>query len=553
MQYLYGLHEPGGEKVVGLPAGSHIVFTHALGHDPTHVGGYDYRKWANDGYLCLARLNNGYFPNGTIPQQQYYIDFAQRVANWVQSSLGCNHWIIGNEPNHSQERPHGEVITAEMYAICFNLCETAIRGVQPDAVVIPAAVAPWNPETGDWLEYFETVLNLCNGFGAIAIHTYTHGSDPALITSTQTMDYPFEDRYYNFRAYMDFMERIPPSLEHLPVYITETDQDQPWEDVNSGWVQAAYKEIDQWNELFVPIIHGLTLFRWPMTGDGYHIDGRNGVIADMRDAIEYDYAVPEKEQPPVSENLVINPSYEGTYYVWESASALRVLEPIRRLIVRLTKWRIKGVPQHEVKIAPNWSPWWHQTDTRPEYKPATLAIDARRVRTGQKAQQWFNNYATHTAGVYQKVHGVEPGRTLNLSGWVQCFSSNKDDFAQSDGRYRMRIGIDPYGGTNPESSDILWSDTVQPYDAYQMLELEFIAKSDRVTVFSWGQPEWPLKHNNAYIDDFELVYVGGGVEPPIPPIEGECDFTRLYTLKSKEAEILEGAYSTIAQLYRNET
>jgi len=31
-----------------------------------------------------------------------------------------------------------------------------------------------------------------------------------------------------------------------------------------------------------------------------------------------------------------------------------------------------------------------------------------------------------------------------------------------------------------------------------------VAKSDRATVFLWGETVWKLKHNNAYVDDVRL-------------------------------------------------
>jgi hypothetical protein len=166
-----------------------------------------------------------------------------------------------------------------------------------------------------------------------------------------------------------------------------------------------------------------------------------------------------------------------------------------------------------------WGLWWDPRSARPEWKDATMAVDSRRVRSGEHAAQWFNNYAVHTGGIYQRVTGLQPGSTLTLSGYVQAFSSGKDDFSRSDGRYRMRIGIDPYGGMDPESADVVWSDggnAVQPYDAYMLITVTTMARSDRATVWVWGQAEWALKHNDAYVDDVALVASGGGAPPPTP-------------------------------------
>jgi len=177
----------------------------------------------------------------------------------------------------------------------------------------------------------------------------------------------------------------------------------------------------------------------------------------------------------------------------------------------------------ELKVADGWIPWWDEDARRPEFKAATLDIDPRRVRSGNSAQQWFTLYDTHTAGIYQRVSGIPVGKTLVFEAWVQAFSSNADDFDQSNGRYRMRIGIDPYGGIDPESPDVVWSNdgsAIQPYDSYFYLQVETPARSDRVTVFVWGQAEWALKHNDAYVDDTRLYAVDGDGDPPSTPVPG---------------------------------
>lgn len=173
----------------------------------------------------------------------------------------------------------------------------------------------------------------------------------------------------------------------------------------------------------------------------------------------------------------------------------------------------------ELYVANDWSAWWDETDSRPEYKQATKAVDAQRVRSGTTAQQWFNTYATHTAGVYQALTDVAVGKRVEFSAWIQVFTRNDDrDFRESTGRYYMRIGLDPYGGFDWQSPDVVWSETIAPYDQYYLLQTEAVAESTRVTVWIWGQPEWAFKHNNAYVDDCEAVYVGVTPIPTPTPV-----------------------------------
>ncbi|RIK37160.1 MAG: hypothetical protein DCC55_25140, partial [Chloroflexi bacterium] len=183
---------------------------------------------------------------------------------------------------------------------CYRLCREAIHrlpGHEDDQVLV-GAVAPWNTQTmytgnanGDWALYFRDILAElgpleCDGF---ALHTYTHGPDPALISSDEKLDPPFQNYHRHFRAYRDFLQAVPANMRHLPAYITETDQVTPWLDQNSGWVRRAYAEIHAWNQQpNNQRIRALALYRWPRL-DRWYIDGKSGVIEDFHFALQNDY------------------------------------------------------------------------------------------------------------------------------------------------------------------------------------------------------------------------------------------------------------------------
>jgi hypothetical protein len=204
----------------------------------------------------------------------------------------------------------GEVITPEMYARCYKLCRDRIQTVQGHGTdkVLVGAVAPWNNQTrypgnenGDWVKYFKDTLvaigpDRCDGF---TLHTYTHGQDANLVTSEDKMAPPFDNRYYHFRAYQDFMRAVPSNMRHLPVYLTETDQDEEWLDRNIAWVQRAYGEINWWNrQTGNQQIHCCILYRWPRI-DKWYIEGKQGVIDDFREAMKETYKWERKPAPPL--------------------------------------------------------------------------------------------------------------------------------------------------------------------------------------------------------------------------------------------------------------
>ncbi len=350
--FIFGLHDPGGEQIMAEQGRKGwILLTETVGSDPNDQRGEDYRLWSNAGFGVIVRLNNGYNPAGTIPFAREYENFARRCANFVRGSQGASIWIIGNEMNFQVEWPgafsirrqipgtrdldadrgadpeeiygqlrglaqrfgalhpdlpqsrdldRGEPITPDTYARCYTLCRNAIHALPGHAQdqVLVGAVAPWNVDTkyrenpsGDRVQYLSDLLKILgpDGCDGITIHTYTHGVDPDLIHDAGKMQSPFSHRHYHFLTYRDFMNGIPANMRHLPVYLTEMDQDEPWEDANRGWVKRAYAEINWWNKQpGHQQIRAAILYRW-LAKDKWVIRGRNGVINDLREAMRNDY------------------------------------------------------------------------------------------------------------------------------------------------------------------------------------------------------------------------------------------------------------------------
>jgi len=309
--YIHGITGEGGAHLM-QDAPGWIVFIHRLGLDLNQTGGFDGRKWAGQGFGVICRLQHDFSGGGTIPLPSEHARYAQRVANFVAASQGCHIWILGNEMNHEQERPVTYPIYpayyAKLYAMTHRLVH-ALPGHKDDQIVV-GAVAPWNNTTqyfanpsGDWIVYFEQILKEIQKNhvtpDAISIHTYTHGSAPALITSEARMGAPFENRRFHLRTYIDFMEAIPDNLRGLPVYVTEIDQDVPWLDWANGWSPGAIQEFDRWNQ--VPgnqQIRAVIWYRWK--GDKWHMEHKTNLQADFRRAVDMRRAWRQVAQPPVA-------------------------------------------------------------------------------------------------------------------------------------------------------------------------------------------------------------------------------------------------------------
>lgn len=200
-------------------------------------------------------------------------------------------------------------------------------------------------------------------------------------------------------------------------------------------------------------------------------------------------------------NLLTNPSFEGAY---------------------------RSDPPSSL-MAEGWTSWFREprpTDHRPEWNEEVLLGEGKvswRVRHGDKAQKMFSSFSTHEGGFYQQVN-VVPGTELEFSVWVEVWSSDCDKPCKSQlepgtvcpsqnthGNYRVSVGIDPAGGTDPLASKVQWREYRLrwdiPYDVWNRLSITATAQANQVTVFTRGWAEFDVKHNDSYWEDAKLAYV----------------------------------------------
>lgn len=318
--WIFGVHDAGGySKIEQAGKRGWLVVTVEIGRDPNNKSGDDFSFYSNRGHGVIVRINHGYGSNGTLPYQSQYHNFATRCANYVSATKGADIFIIGNETNLPREWPGnidgnaatGEPITVARYIDCYNRCYTAIKAVKPAAQVCPSPSGTWAPPyptqgIEGFLDYW---VNTLNGIGAdkidaLILHAYTHGCDPALVTSDAKMGYPYTNIFYHFRVYRNYMAAVPSSMRTKPVYITECDQniecaDPPpnprntWYNVNNGWMKAIYSEINSWN--LAPTnqkIRCVAMFRWDNASEGewtFCFSTRQNVVTDWVEAMANEY------------------------------------------------------------------------------------------------------------------------------------------------------------------------------------------------------------------------------------------------------------------------
>ena len=255
--------------------------------------------------------------------------------------------------------------------------------------------------------------------------------------------------------------------------------------------------------------------------------------------------------PQSSRNLLVNPGFEGTYHIQCSFPGGKPW------ITLPCNGALPSMPWQTVQVADGWVGWWQLPSTdredpdyyakfpnscsggapagcvawhNPEFRDtAASPQDPPRIRSGQNSQKYFTFWSVHEAGVYQVVTGTQPTMPLRFSVYMEVWSATKmygsepnPHFSFGQTNMHLKVGIDPTGGTDPWSKDIVWSDEHESYDQFTRFEVQAVARSTKVTVFTHSRPENPMEHNDVYVDDAELVVVGGGPSEPVivnpPPV-----------------------------------
>ena len=112
------------------------------------------------------------------------------------------------------------------------------------------------------------------------------------------------------------------------------------------------------------------------------------------------------------------------------------------------------------------------------------------------AQEIFSAWLPYTAGIYQQVQ-VTPGVAYVAAiGWAP-YASSDDQGQRNQGQFIGRkVGIDPSGGTDPTSGEIVWSPEVwdELGGVFPQLRVSAMARGQAVTVFVRANN--PQSHGN---------------------------------------------------------
>ena len=198
-----------------------------------------------------------------------------------------------------------------------------------------------------------------------------------------------------------------------------------------------------------------------------------------------------KEAQAQGSNLITNPRFDTTWY---------------------------GKDGVDGQIPIGWNLWANgqppATDIN-QFLPYTRSAPASWILKG--------GYVQWTGGGYQTVT-VEQGQTYRFTIYAFLWSCNDLEFSctgpegrSSDGSFnnRVKVGIDPLGGTDANSANVLWSQLADAPDAYFPQTIDAVAEAGQITVFFYTTVSSAPALRENFFDDASLVQLGEGEGAPL--------------------------------------
>ncbi len=190
---------------------------------------------------------------------------------------------------------------------------------------------------------------------------------------------------------------------------------------------------------------------------------------------------PQHEAAAQGSNILVNPSFGETWY---------------------------GAAGVDGQIPTGWNIWANGQ------KPATdRYVDSAFTRT---PPAWImkGGFVQWTAGGYQTV-AVENGATYRFSIYAlvyvcndlatSCIGNNVPRTSDQTIGSKVKVGIDPTGGTDPSSANIVWSALTSPYDRFAEVAVEAQARAGSITVFTFNSVDSVPNLRETVWDEGSLV------------------------------------------------
>ena len=177
------------------------------------------------------------------------------------------------------------------------------------------------------------------------------------------------------------------------------------------------------------------------------------------------------------------------------------------------------------KIASGWTPFYIDANTYPGSGDASKLHWMSSAQfgaafggydyhiEGDQSQVMWSSYQ-FDAGVYQQISGLTPGQAYKFDVGMAAYWRGPG-YPDTNGKMVKVAGIDPYGGTDPTSPNVIWSQSDANDKAWVGLFTAATAEASTVTVFAKTQAPENDSYNHTDLDmvffeDAHLESIGAG-------------------------------------------
>ncbi len=151
-------------------------------------------------------------------------------------------------------------------------------------------------------------------------------------------------------------------------------------------------------------------------------------------------------------------------------------------------------------------------------------IDGDACHTINHPCGYMSSSGAFVGGFYQQIPAT-PGGIYDANAQLILY----DSFDKEDGGLGRKIGIDPTGGVDPASPNIVWSPEVWAFDhehkmVFNELKMQATAQSDAITLFVRidNKARVPSPIQQVWLDEIGMIKIGQAEVPtatPVPPTD----------------------------------
>ena len=192
------------------------------------------------------------------------------------------------------------------------------------------------------------------------------------------------------------------------------------------------------------------------------------------------------------ENLLIDPGFEGQQYNVIS------IDPADDT----TRYHVPAGWSGGIVRSPGMPAW---INAHPSGFPHTGGIKTE----GNRSLHISRGYASFTAYVYQQVP-VQPDSPLQGGAWA---------YLENNSNSRVRVGIDPTGGADPFSPNVVWSNWGTTLNGWNRMDVSATAQGGIATLILFATQDSPSNPNGVYWDSAYLNGIRGAIplQPGVAP------------------------------------